>query len=179
MGQAALNAANKDYFNILISRSAKEFAEFLPHNITVNIEGEEDGADYVPVEMSVSPAQRMEFVKIYVDALDTFGNDLIGRPLSEVFAGCVSREQEKALEQEPDFTQTCRDICDRIWAVAYTLIVEQKFAESYQAAQLRFIDNLYQRAYEAYYERRDDKGYTAADYDRIRDHCENEADYEM
>lgn len=177
-GQAVLNAANKEYFNLLILHSARQFAEYLPHDVTVNIEGDGD-KDYIPVEMSVSPAQRMEFVASYVDALDTFGNDLIGRPLSEVFSGCISREQEEALERQSDFNQTCHNICDRIWEVAYTLIVEQKFAESYQAAQMRFVDNLYAQAYEAYYEKRDERGYTDADYDRMADDYEAENEYEM
>lgn len=178
-GQAVLNAANRDYFNSLIEKSRQALADSLPHDVTVNIVDESEETDYIPVEIDVLPAQRQEFVRLYVDELDSFGNDLLGRPLSEVFEGCISEEQEAALQQKAKFDAACQNICARIWQVAYTLILEQRFAEVYQAAQVRFTDYLYNRAYESYYEKRDERGYTAADYQFFADSQMEQSEPEM
>lgn len=178
-GQAVLNTANRDYFNSLIEKSRRALADSLPHDVTVNIVDESEETDYIPVEIDVLPAQRQEFVRLYVDELDSFGNDLLGRPLSEVFEGCVSEEQEATLQQKAKFDAACQNICARIWQVAYTLILEQRFAEVYQAAQVRFTDYLYNRAYESYYEKRDERGYTAADYQFLADSQMEQSEPEM
>lgn len=177
MGQTVLNPTNRDYFNKLILKSADKFADSLPHDITINLVDESEREDYIPVEINVPPDVRRDFVRLYMDEFDTFGDDLLGQPLNKVFSGLLSEKQEQELSRQPDFNKDCARICERIWEVAYTLIMEQKYAQAYRAAQLRFTDHLYDRAYETYYEKRDARGYTQADYKNLGE--EPEQDYEM
>lgn len=167
MNQSALNIANRDYFNKLITNSIKTMATYLPSEVDVALPDESGERDYVSRPMFVDNAMKTQYVKDYVDELSLFGDELIGRPLTEVFEGCVSQKENDMLTAIRDFNERAKSICTLIWMRVFTEIMYEKYPEIASAAQLNFIEQLYDRAYNEYYYDRDNDGYTGMDKDHL------------
>ena len=113
MDMTVLNTRNRNYLNYLIDLSRHRFADTLPSRITV---GE--------AVVQISPSERYNYVQTYVDELDLFGDDLIGRPLQEVFAPCVTEAQLQALAGCQDLTAETLPVYRDIWEAAYRLTMQ-------------------------------------------------------
>ena len=170
--QNVLTPANRDYFNQLIAESAKAMASYLPVDVDIALPDESGEQDYILRPMLVTQSMKEEFIRDYVDELDLFGNDLIGTPLTTVFEGCVKEEEESILEHTKELDERVKAVCSLIWARAFNEIMYEKYPDISSAAQLNFTEQLYEKAYEEYYNDRNADGYTAADRDRLCDDVE-------
>lgn len=169
MNQSVLNYANRDYFNNLIMGSVHQMAAYLPKEVDIALPDESGEQDYISVPMTVDSTMREQFVRDYVSELDLFGDNLLGKPLSEVFEGCVKTEDEAVLENVPEMNERIKGICELIWNRAFHEIMYEKYPAITSAAQLNFTEQLYTRAYDEYYNDRSNNGYTQADEDRLCD----------
>ena len=91
--------------------------------------------------------------------------------LEQIIKECVKEEEESILEHAKELDERVKTVCSLIWARAFNEIMYEKYPDISSAAQLNFTEQLYEKAYEEYYNDRNADGYTAADRDRL---CEDE-----
>ena len=169
MNQSVLNHANRDYFNQLIMTSIQKMITFLPSEVDIALPDESGETDYVSMPMRVPKEMRQQFVRDYVCELDLFGDNLLGTPLTTVFEGCVKKEDEAVLEHASVLDEQVKNVCATVWNRAFMEIMYEKYPAITSAAQLNFTEQLYERAYDEYYNNRDENNYTQADKDRMEE----------
>ena len=110
---------------------------------------------------TVSLSEKNDYIETYVDELDEFGVDLIGKPISEIFGGCVTPEEEKILAENSSVTEDVAKTLADIWNKAYALEMKDNLPDILYDADEFFREKKRELDYYRYAENAD------PDYDRI------------